>query len=248
MADIKEKRKRIEDTIYKTLLLMDPTGINANKYRKMFQPMSDAQFSQWITAFLNDEKSNFRLDIEEFGDGTRTLKFENVEKAADFLKIKLFEYVYLPHVSSNPNRPIRTKQPVLVGWLNIKRTQQLASKKTGLALSDDNRDEMTGAAKGESKGGTTTGIENEVLAGVGGEAILSEISGARGDNVKEYDNMLSAIAENGSVKLADIKTNAYDKPTLLAADMYFMAMGIKTDLISESYYSVEKVKHIIDGT
>jgi hypothetical protein len=60
--------------------------------------------------------------------------------------------------------------------------------------------------------------------------------------------MLSAIAENGSVKLADIKTNAYDKPTLLAADMYFMAMGIKTDLISESYYSVEKVKHIIDRT
>jgi hypothetical protein len=248
MATVPEKRKRIEDTIYKTLLLMDPTGINANKYRKMFQTMNDLKFSQWIEAFLNDEKSNFRLDIEEFGDGSRTLKFENVEKAADFLKIKLFEYVYLPHVSSNPNRPIRTKQPVLVGWLNIKRTQQLASKKTGLALSDDNRDDMTGAAKGESKGGTTTGIENEVLAGVGGDIILSEISGARGDNVKEYDNMLSAIAENGSVKLSDIKTNAYDKPTLLAADMYFMAMGIKTDLISESYYSVEKVKRIVDGT
>ena len=248
MADIKEKRKRIEETIYKTLLLMDPTGINANKYRKMFQTMSDLQFSQWIDAFLADEKSNFRLDIEEYGDGSRTLKFENVEKAADFLKVKLFEYVYLPHVSSNPNRPIRTKQPVLVGWLNIKRTQQLASKKTGLALSDDDRDDMTGAAKGESKGGTTTGIENEVLAGVGGDVILSEISGARGDNVKEYDNMLSSIAENGSVKLSDIKTNAYDKPTLLAADMYFMAMGIKTDLISESYYSVEKVKRIVDGT
>jgi hypothetical protein len=248
MATVPEKRKRIEDTIYKTLLLMDPTGINANKYRKMFQTMNDLKFSQWIEAFLNDEKSNFRLDIEEFGDGSRTLKFENVEKAADFLKIKLFEYVYLPHVSSNPNRPMRTKQPVLVGWLNIKRTQQLASKKTGLALSDDNRDDMTGAAKGESKGGTTTGIENEVLAGVGGDIILSEISGARGDNVKEYDNMLSAIAENGSVKLSDIKTNAYDKPTLLAADMYFMAMGIKTDLISESYYSVEKVKRIVDGT
>lgn len=248
MATVPEKRKRIEETIYKTLLLMDPTGINANKYRKMFQTMNDLKFSQWIDAFLNDEKSNFRLDIEEFGDGSRTLKFENVEKAADFLKIKLFEHVYLPHVSSNPNRPIRTKQPVLVGWLNIKRTQQLASKKTGLALSDDNRDDMTGAAKGESKGGTTTGIENEVLAGVGGDIILSEISGARGDNVKEYDNMLSAIAENGSVKLSDIKTNAYDKPTLLAADMYFMAMGIKTDLISESYYSVEKVKRIVDGT
>jgi hypothetical protein len=135
----------------------------------------------------------------------------------------------------------------LVGWLNIKRTQQLASKKTGLALSDDNRDEMTGAVKGDAKGGTMTGIENELLAGVGGYDILSEISGARGDNVMEYDNMLKSIAENGQVKLADIKTNVYDKPTLLAADMYFMAMGLKTDLISESYYSVEKVKKVIDN-
>lgn len=241
-----DKRKKIENLIVKTLLLMDPTGINAKKYRNMFQTMSDPQFSKWIETLLADEKSNIRLDIEEFGDGSRTLKFENIERAADNLGVKLFEYVYLPHVSSNPNRPIRTKQPVLVGWLNIKRTQQLASKKTGLALSDDNRDDMTGAAKGESKGGTTTGIENEVLAGVGGEIILSEISGARGDNVKEYDNMLAAIAESGSVKLSDIKTNVYDKPTLLAADMYFMAMGIKTDLISESYYSVEKVKRLVD--
>lgn len=237
-----DKRKKVQDLIDKTLMLMDPTGINAKKYRNMFQTMSDQQFTKWIQNFLVDDKSNIRLDIEEFGDGSRTLKFENVEKAADNLGIKLFEYVYLPHVSSNPNRPIRTKQPVLVGWLNIKRTQQLVTKKTGLALSDDNRDDMTGATKGDSKGGTTTGIENELLAGVGGDVILSEISGARGDNIKEYDNMLKSIAETGSVRLADIKTNAYDKPTLLAADMYLMAMGLKTDLISESYYSVEKVK------
>jgi hypothetical protein len=242
-----DKRKKIEEMIDKTLLCMDPTGINAKKYRNTFQKMSDIQFKKWIEAFLADEKSNIRLDIEEFGDGSRTLKFENIEKAADYLGIKLFENVYLPHLSSNPNRPIRTKQPVLVGWLNIKRTQQLASKKTGLALSDDNRDEMTGAVKGDAKGGTMTGIENELLAGVGGYDILSEISGARGDNVMEYDNMLKSIAENGQVKLADIKTNVYDKPTLLAADMYFMAMGLKTDLISESYYSVEKVKKVIDN-
>lgn len=241
-----DKRKKIEDLVKKTLLLMDPTGINANKYRHMFDSMSDAQFAKWMNDFLGNDKSNIRLDIEEFGDGSRTLKFENIEKAAGFIGIKLFEHVYLPHVSSNPNRPIRTKQPVLVGWLNVKRTQQLATKKTGLALNDDNRDDMTGAVKGDAKGGTTTGIENEVLAGVGGDDILSEISGARGDNVTEYDRMLQQIAESGSVKLSDIKTNVYDKPTLLAADMYFAAMGLKTDLISSSYYSIEKVKHAVD--
>jgi hypothetical protein len=54
--------------------------------------------------------------------------------------------------------------------------------------------------------------------------------------------MIQSIAEHGSVKLADIKTNAYDKPTLMQADLYFKAMGLKTDLISESYYSIEAVR------
>ena len=239
---VTDKRKKIEEVIDKTLTLMDPTGINAKKYRNMFQTMSDKQFSDWITKFLADDKSNFRLDIEEFGDGSRTIKYENVEKAAKFLNIPIFENVYIPHVSSNPNRPVRTKQPVLVGYLNIKRPQQLVTKKTGLAITDKNRDEQTGAAKGDSKGGTTTGIENELLAGVGGDIILSEFCGARGDNVAEYDNMIASIAEHGSVKLEDIKTNAYDKPTLMQADLYFKAMGLKTDLISESYYSIESVR------
>lgn len=236
-----DKRKRVEALIDKVLRAMDPSGVNANKYKQMFAVMSDQQFSQWITKFLADPKSNFRVDIEEFGKDDRKLNFENMEKTADILGIKLFEYVYMPHLSSDPNRPVRTSKPVLVGYLNIKRPQQMVMKKTGLALSDDNRDENTGAVKGESKGGTTTGVENELLAGVGADAVLSEISGARGDNVTEYDNMLDEISTNGSVRLENIKTGVYDKPTLLQTDLFLKAMGVKTDLISESYYSVEQL-------
>jgi hypothetical protein len=80
-----------------------------------------------------------------------------------------------------------------------------------------------------------------LLAGVGGDKILSEISGARGDNVVEYDNMLDAISTTGNVKLADIKTGVYDKPTLLQTELFLNAMGIKTDLISESYFSIDRI-------
>lgn len=240
-----DKRRKIETLITQVMKDLDPTGINAAKYQNMFVKMSDSQFSQWVTRFLADEKSNLRLDIEEF-DSKRVLQFENVEKAANRMGVKLFEYVYMPFASSDPNRPIRTKSPVLVGYLNIKRPQQLVSKKTGLALSDTNRDEMTGVAKGESKGGTTTGLETEMLAGVDADEILSEFCGVRGDNQAEYDNMMSKIAETGSVKLSDIKTTIFDKPTLLKADMYLIAMGLKTDLVSESYYSVDKIRRAMD--
>ena len=236
-----DRRKKIQTTIDEILKIMDPSGVNAEKYRKMFQVMSDEQFQDWITKFLADPKSNFRVDIEEFGNDNRKMMFDNLERAADKLGIKLFEYVYLPHISSNPNRPVRTRQPVLVGYLNIKRPQQMVMKKTGLALTDTDRDENTGAVKGDSKGGTTTGVENELLAGIGADDILSEISGARGDNVTEYDNMLDEIARSGSVKLENIKTGIYDKPTLLQTDLFLKAMGVKTDIISESYYSIEKL-------
>ena len=240
--DIKEKRKQIEFKVIQTMNLIDPTGINAKKYQSMFASMNDIQFTNWITKFLADDKSNFRVDIEEFGDGSRVMKYENIEKAAKFLKLPLFEYVYLPHLSSDPNKPIRTKQPVLVGYLNIKRVQQLVSKKTGLALDDRKRDETTGQLRGDSKAGTMTAIENELLAGMGANDVLSEICGARADNINEYDNMLQEIASTGSVQLKNIKTNQFDKPSLLQADLYFKLMGLKTDIVSESYYSVDKIR------
>lgn len=237
-----KKRQAIELKIQQTLAALDPSGINAKKYADMFASMDDKQFAKWIEAFKANEESNFRVDIEEFGDDSRKIQYDKVEDAAKVLGISIFENVYMPFASSNPNRPIRTKRPVLVGYLNFKRTQQLVTKKTGLAASDTDRDDLTGAVKGESKAGTTTGIENELLSGVGGDIIIAELCGARGDNLTEYDSMLSSINEHGSVKLSDVKTNAYDKPTLLLADMYFKAMGIKTDIVSDSYYSVNKVR------
>jgi hypothetical protein len=53
--------------------------------------------------------------------------------------------------------------------------------------------------------------------------------------------MLDEISRTGNVKLSDIKTGVYDKPTLLQTDLFLKAMGIKTDIISESYYSIEKL-------
>lgn len=241
-----DKRRKIEELVLKVLSAMDPSGINTSKYKTFFDSMDDPKFNKWIKEFFDDEKSFIRLDVEEF-DPKRVLRFENVERAAKVLNIKLFEYVYMPHLSSDPNRPVRTRQPVLVGYLNIKRPQQLVTKKTGLTMSDTNRDEVSGTAKGESKGGTTTGIENEMLAGVDADEILSEFCGVRGDNVAEYDNMIAAISETGSVKLADIKTSVYDKPTLLKTDLYLKAMGLKTDIISESYYSIDRIRKSLEN-
>ena len=104
---------------------------------------------------------------------------EDIERAAKVLNIPLFEYVYIPHVSSNKKRPVRTKTRVLVGYLNIKRVQQLQQKKSTGIITDTDRDEITGIAKGDAKGGRQTGVENQILMGLGGDIILSEIVGSK---------------------------------------------------------------------
>lgn len=236
MADIKSKRLQIESLVYRTMNALDPSGSNTEKYKAMFSKMNDAEFSKWVTQFLADPKANIRLDIEEF-DKSKTLKYENIEKAAKQMNLDLYEYVYIPHVSSNPNRPVRTRTPVLVGYLNIKTVQQLQTKKSTGVINDLDRDDLTGIAKGESKGGTFSGIENEILIGLGADNVLSEVCGVRGDNMVEYENMLEEISETGSCSLKDIKTNSLDKPTLLKTDLFLKAMGIKTDIVSEAYYN-----------
>ena len=241
MADIKNKRLQIESLVYRTMNALDPSGSNTEKYKAMFSKMNDATFSKWVTQFLADPKANIRLDIEEF-DKSKTLKYENVEKAAKQMNLDLYEYVYMPHVSSNPNRPVRTRTPVLVGYLNIKTVQQLQTKKSTGVINDLDRDDLTGIAKGESKGGTFSGIENEILIGLGADNVLSEICGVRGDNMVEYENMLEKISESGTCSLKDIKTNSLDKPTLLKTDLFLKAMGIKTDIVSEAYYNTGLVR------
>lgn len=239
-----EKRRKIQELIDGVMKRLDPTGRNAEKYRNMFMTMNDKAFDEWIKKFLADDKANLRLDIEEFGE--MKLQYDNIEEAAKFINVPLYEYVYMPHISTNPNRPVRTKQPIMVGYLNIKRPQQLVTKKTGLAIDDSNRDEITGAVKGDSKGGMTSGIENELLTGVGADQVISEICGVRGDNVQEYDEMVSKISETGSARLEDIKTNVFDKPTVLTADILLRAMGFKTDMISESYYSIDRMRQTMN--
>lgn len=237
------KRTKIQNLVISVMRTLDPTQTNAKKYQNMFIKMNDSQFEAWVKDLITNPNANLRLDVEEF-NRERVLMMDNVKKAAELIHVPLWETVYFPHLSNDPQHPVSTSMPVLVGYLNVKRLEQFNTKKTGLAYSDRKRDENTGQVKGDDKAGKTSGIESEVLAGVGADNVISEFEGVRGDNLAEYNNMIRSISTNGSVKLADIKTGIYDKPTVIQMDLYLNAMGIKTDIVSPSYYAVGKIKTI----
>lgn len=121
MAMTPEKRAKMEKLIYDFFSAFDKTETNTNYYKDFFSSMNDTKFAEYFEEFFQNPKAYLILNIKDYEN---TIKMEDIERAAKVLKIPLFENVYMPHLTMDNNNVICTKEPVPVGYLNIKRTQQ----------------------------------------------------------------------------------------------------------------------------
>ena len=121
MAMTPEKRAKMENLIYTFFSAFDKSGTNTNYYKEFFGLMNDTQFDKYFKEFFMNRKAYLILNIKDY---EHTIKMEDVERAAKVLKIPLFENVYTPHITMDNEKVICTKEPVPVGYLNLKRTQQ----------------------------------------------------------------------------------------------------------------------------
>ena len=114
----KQTRKQMEETIYKTFALLDTTGENTKKYKSIFSTMSDAQFDSFFKQFFKNEDEYLTLDIVTY---EREPSMDDVEKAAKYLGVPLYERIAFPHMSSDPSEPFVTPFEVPVGHIHVKR-------------------------------------------------------------------------------------------------------------------------------
>jgi len=225
-------RQYIEKLIYDTFDALDPSGTNTNKFKLAFAQMNDAQFEKYMKDFLKNDQENFMLDIVEFD---HDLKMENCEKAAKVLGIPLMEYVYMPHLTMDRNRVVVSKQKCLVGYINIKRTQQMVQKKNGLSISNERRSAMTGQAVDKDKNARDFDIEASMLVALGADKILQEFHGPRSDDPVMKRQMNQSIATKGYVMLEELDNLPTNKVTLNTVNTYLLGMGLKSDIISGTY-------------
>jgi hypothetical protein len=111
------KRKKVEEKIYKTISLLEPTGKNANKYREMFSKMSDTQFETFFKSMASDDNSNFYVEVDLYA--AKKVSMDSIQAAAKYINLPLEEYVYIRHFSPD-NVPIRTKFKVPVMYIHLK--------------------------------------------------------------------------------------------------------------------------------
>ena len=146
-----EKRKRITDKILEVIGYLDSKdGFNVNKYKEIFAAMSDEEFGKFCE-WCNDPKDYDQLDHTLF---VQTLPFEepslqNILKALDALGVPAEENV-LFDIKGDGNR-VRSRYPIPVLYVAIKRLEQLLSKKNRYSLDNDQRSIKTDQVSQDSK-------------------------------------------------------------------------------------------------
>lgn len=230
MAITKEKRKKMEKLIYDTFSTLDPSGVNTEKYQSMFKDMTDSQFDSFFKKYFNSD-SYMILDIVEY---ERELKLENIEKAAKLLGVPLFERLVMPNMNHDTENPIVTKYEVPVGYLHIKRLQQMLSKKNSTSTDISSRSAITGQVINADKNARNSDQENIAMITTGVDAPIRELLGGRADNMAAKTTMYSEIAKKGYVSLSELPNDPSSKISLNSLDVYFLGMGIKTDLLTNT--------------
>jgi NADH dehydrogenase/NADH:ubiquinone oxidoreductase subunit G len=226
----KNKRKKMEELIYKVFNVLDPSGSNTEKYKEMFGDMSDNMFD---TFFRNLFKNENQYLILETIDYEKDLQLEDVEKAAKILNVPLFEKLVMPFVNMDKDKPVVSKYEVPVGYAHLKRVQQILSKKNTTSTDITSRSAITGQVIGKDKNARDSDQENFALVTLGAENILRELLGPRSDDMVMKNEMYAAIAQKGYVSLSELTDKVENKTTLNTLDTYLIGLGIKSDLITE---------------
>ena len=227
------KRKEMENLIYNFFDLFDPTGRNTEYYRNKFKGMNDSQFDRYFKLLFEQDDPYLTATMVDYEN---PIQIENVEKAAEFLNVPLFERVVLPYASEDPDNPIITKHECLVGYLNIKRLQQINFKKLGLSTDASERNMITGQVTGHDKNSRNSDQETIALLTVGANTALKELMSMRADDMVMKSEMNKKISRDGYVAMNELTDKLSNKTTLNSAAVFFIGAGLMTDLVMNDYF------------
>ena len=160
---------------------------------------------------------------------------EYCQKAAKVVGVPLMEYVYMPHLTMDKSNVIVSKEKCLVGFMNIKRPQQMVYKKNSLSISDEKRSATTGQVVAKDKNARDSDIEASLLVSLGANKILAEFHGPRADDIIMKRQMNQSIKNKGYVILDELENLPTNKVTLNTVNTYLLSMMLKSDLVSDTY-------------
>lgn len=225
----KKRRKAIESKVLEVFNTLDKSGKNGEKQAAIFKGMTDAQFDSWYTGFMADPDAHFYIEVTPY-DNEPTLK--DIKAAAKVINVPLEEYVYYPHEAVD-GKPVRSAKKVPVGYLHLKRLQQVLSKKNAFGFDASTRNPITGQVTSDSKIARNSDAETYALTLMNADSTLRELNGPRADNAKARSEMYRQISVDGYARLRDLPNDTSQKQVLNLVDVYLLSAGLESDLITD---------------
>lgn len=233
MAITKKVREEIECMLIEFFDKLDKSKTNSEYLQEKWAKMSDAQFESWL-------KKKYPLQLQ-----VRAWEVEPVMKdffdAASVLGVSLTEKVAEPFLYINKEGiPVNT-YPALKMRLNIKKVQQVITKKNKVSVSIDLRDK-TGRLMTADKGAATSDKEQESLAVMGLYNTMSEFSTIKADAMQAKSEAYNQILNTGTLSNQDYKITKQDSVARNIISAYMIASHIDSNLVNSEGYTPYTMK------
>lgn len=242
---IEEEKKfnKIKKLVLDVVDVMDnDKGLNKKKYVELFNEFekNPDEFRKWNVLTDDSIDSSIQLNYLPFEEPS----MPQIKEAADILKCPLEEYIY--YRMNGDKEGIRSKIRCPVGYVTIKRVQQILSKKNHYAFDTEKRSIKTGEVRGEhSKVAAMSDTESMYLQVINADSAIEELHGPRGGNLEKKNIMYKSIARYGYATLRDTREAKTPSEAVKTMDTYLLASGIKSDLISnvktlKTYFTMDQ--------
>ena len=236
----KKIRKTYEETIYKIMDDLDPSGFNADTYRISFAKMSDKQFIELMKRYIEQDDLNLSIDIKQIEKkSSNEITLEKIKAIADKWKISLFEYVFMPF--RNPKgKPMCTLTRVPIIYCPVRRFfQQMLQHKNSISNSSDHINPLTGQVVQEDKTASTTNVQTYALAATNQTNALKEFLGPRADDQVSKQQMLNTIVSTGDVRLSDLDIRTHNKQAVNTTEVFCKAAGLEVKFSGNDYGNID---------
>lgn len=183
-------------------------------YKNKFKDVKDKDIIEYfkhakIRLYVNDN------DVDE----------RKVQNLVDRLNIVPQERMVLPYKAN-----ATTKSEVMIFPVQIRRLQQLATKKSN-SVTEVTRVNMVGQADGDSKTAKITDNEINQLVSMNFDKVITELISPRSDNRFAKKAMNEQLSRDLTFSLNDLPKGNEGKSTLKYIDALYKCMNLATDFI-----------------
>ena len=238
----KTLRKEMTDEILEFFDDLDPSGANTERMRKLFASFDDDKaFYKFMYDFFSDPKQNWMVAYKPY-DNHVTMEF--IEGVANKHGIPIYEIVYMPYLSPDPDDPVGTVNPVMVLDYPIKRLKQMVFKKSHASTSASKRSSETGQVINEDKTARITAPEVYSLIVENQYAAAQEFFTLRSDDLKAQNDAQRIIIRDGELSLDQVTGHGNGSVTANTLQKYMYGSCLVTNIATEKPYLLPyTVKH-----